>query len=66
MRNRGWRSSRSRNSARSSSACVTVALLAVVRSTLIEGTTTTDSSARFFWMESHAGRIASCRSSNAR
>ena len=39
---------------------------AVVRSMLIEGTTTTDSSSRFFWIESHAAPIDNCRSSNAR
>ena len=40
---------------------MTVPLDAVVRSMLIEGTTTTDSSSKFFWIESHASPIDSCK-----
>ena len=46
--------------------CVTVPVEAVARSMLIEGTTTTDSSSKFFWIESHASPIDSCKSSKAR
>ena len=66
MRSRGWRSSSSRNSARSSIACMMVPLPGVVRSMLIEGTTTTDSSSKSSRIDSQTAGIVSCRSSKQR
>jgi hypothetical protein len=47
-------------------ACMMVPLPGVVRSMLIEGTTTTDSSSKSSLIDSHTDGIFSCRSSKAR
>ncbi len=66
MRSRGWRSSSSWNSARSSIACMMVPLPGVVRSMLIEGTTTTDSSSKSSLIDSHTDGIVTCKPSKTR
>ena len=63
MRSRGWRSSMSRNRKRSSIAWVMLPLAATVRSRVIEGMTTTDSSSWLRRIASHTSAIRACRAS---